>query len=250
VHAPPPMRRRRFISAEFPPLPGDKVRVAAVLLFLFAGPAAQAQISGNASLVSDYRLRGVSLSQGNPEAQLDLQYDSPRGWYAGGFASGAKLYDVATQEYVAYGGYAARLPTGLSWEAGASSAFFENASRYNYSEAFVGLSSDNFSGRIYLSPHYFDQKNRTAYAELNATFSLLENLRFLAHAGLLHQFSNSDQTSDAAISRFDYRIGLNAKIADWNVQLSWVALQTKPTEYPHYEDRNPRATVLSVSYSF
>ena len=52
---------------------------------------AGAQLTGTVSVVSDYRFRGVSLSQQKPAVQASIGYDDPSGWYGGVFASTAKL---------------------------------------------------------------------------------------------------------------------------------------------------------------
>ena len=64
--------------------------IAALSLALVASNVS-AQISGTASLVSNYRFRGISLSENKPAAQLGLTYDDVQGWYAGAFASTARF---------------------------------------------------------------------------------------------------------------------------------------------------------------
>jgi uncharacterized protein (TIGR02001 family) len=56
---------------------------------LAAGPV-KAQVDGSVSIVSDYRFRGASLSDGHPEPQVQLGYDGTGGWYVGGFAYSAE----------------------------------------------------------------------------------------------------------------------------------------------------------------
>jgi uncharacterized protein (TIGR02001 family) len=226
------------------------LRAAATLLFIASENAAIAQFSGNATLISDYRFRGVSLSQGNAEPQADLAYDSASGWYAGGLASGAKLESRQTEQFVTYGGYSRRISNGLSWESGASNSSFAQASAYSYGEAYVGLASENYSGRVYYSPSYYNLKARTIYAEVNAAYPLQDNVHLLGHFGVLHPVSGNDLSSSQSASRYDARLGVSARFADWAGQLAWVALQKKSTDYPGYEDRNPHAIVFSVSYSF
>jgi uncharacterized protein (TIGR02001 family) len=242
------MLPRQFINGLFPTTSSDTWRVALVLLLLTTTQGARAQISGDATLVSDYRYRGVSLSQGNPEAQLNVGYDHPDGWYAGGLLSGVKLDDHSTEQVVAYAGYSGQLLPGLSWDSGISSTSFLQTSDYNYKEIFIGATSENYSARIYYSPAYFDLNTRTIYAEFNALYPIQDDLQLLAHAGLLHAITANDESPSS--SRFDYRIGMNAKIVNWNVQLAWVALQKKSTEYPQYEDLHPHTFLLSASYSF
>jgi uncharacterized protein (TIGR02001 family) len=248
------MHRKSFIKRGFSNVPGDMFRVVVMLLFLAATNTVNAQVSGSATLVSDYRYRGVSLSQGMPEAQVDIGYDSPSGWYAGMLGSGVRLNDIRngvnTEQFVAYAGYAGKILSGLNWEVGASDERFIGNSAYDYLEEFVGLTSDHFNARIYFSPSYFDQDVRTVYAELNAAYSLQDHVQLLAHAGLLHPLEAANGFPSASASRYDGRIGVNAPFDNWNFQLAWVTLQKKTTLYPHYDDRNPHAVVLSISYSF
>jgi uncharacterized protein (TIGR02001 family) len=246
------MHRRSFIPSFFLNLQSGTLRATLMILLLVAANGAFAQVSGNATLVSDYRYRGVSLSQGKPEAQVDVGYDSSNGWYAGALASGVKLGYTDTEQFVAYAGYAGKFLSELNWEVGASDVHFAGKSEYNYVEEFAGLTSDHFNARIYLSPSYFDQETRTIYAELNAVYPFQDHFQLLAHIGLLHPLTGTvgSPSSSEVASRYDGRVGVNAKVADWNVQLAWVALQKRSTQFHYYDDRNPHAIVLSVSYSF
>lgn len=244
------MHRKRFISCGVSITISDVLSVAVAMFILLSGTEAWAQTSGSATIVSDYRYRGVSLSEGHSAAQINLGYDSPSGWYAGGFASSARLDYVNTEQLIAYAGYTSRLASGLSWEAGASNAFFLRASSYNYTEAFIGLTSDTFSGRVYFSPNYFGVNTRTLYAEINGEYPLRENLHLLAHIGFLHPLSGADGPASDIISRFDSRIGISASVGDWSTQLAWVTIEKSRNNYPRYEDRNPHALVLSIAYSF
>lgn len=224
--------------------------IAVAAPFLAVADTAVAQFSGAATLVSDYRYRGVSFSQGNPEAQLAVGYDSPAGWYAGGLTSGVNLDGTNSAQFVAYGGYSGRLSAASSWEVGASNSCFSRASLYDYKEAYVGLTSENFSGRVYYSPSYLNQQTRTVYGEFNASYALRENVDLLGHVGVLHALSDNDVTQSEPGSRFDGKVGISVRVADWVAELAGVALQKKAARYPGYEDRNPRAVVLSISYSF
>ena len=85
------------------------VVVAASALAMFGAPAAIAQdgptIEGNVALVSDYRFRGVSLSDETAAIQggFDLGFDS--GFYVGTWASSIENYGGSETEIDLYGGY-------------------------------------------------------------------------------------------------------------------------------------------------
>lgn len=218
------MPRKQFHNIGLCQLLCASLRAAAAWLCL-AG-VASAQVNGNLTVVSEYRYRGIALSQGKPVAQIELNYDSPGGWYAGALASGAQFDSGQAEQLLAYGGYVRRLTAGLSWDAGVSRASFAGAPDYNYSEVFIGLTSETYSGRMYFSPSYFDQQLRTLYAEINATYLLSGNFYLLAHCGLLYPLTGRDNFFQSA-SRYDGRLALSAKNGDWNTQLAWVWLQKK-----------------------
>ncbi len=99
-------------------------------LALVAGRAT-GQVSGSLSVVSDYRYRGVSLTNDKPAVQGSIAYDHENGWYGGVFASNAELYDQSRVLHsVLYAGFARRIRTDLSWDCGVSAATFSG--RYDY----------------------------------------------------------------------------------------------------------------------
>jgi uncharacterized protein (TIGR02001 family) len=223
-------------------------RIPLAILLLFACGAAWGQTSGSVSVVSNYLFRGISLSEGNPVPQVNLSYDSPAGWYAGGFASRIALEgNPGTAQLVGYAGYSRRWLNGLSWETGATATQYLQNTAEDYMEVFAGLGSEHFSGRVYASPNYLGQNVRSLYAELNADYPFLERFHLLAHVGYLRV----PPVSFATVStRFDSRVGISAGLRDWNFQLSWVAIERSSATYPYYTAPNPHAAVLSVSYSF
>jgi len=61
--------------------------LAAAALLPTLSPAAAQVVSGEAGIVSDYRYRGVSLSNGKPALQAGVELDGGAGFYLGGFGS-------------------------------------------------------------------------------------------------------------------------------------------------------------------
>lgn len=190
-----------------------------------------AQVGGSMSLVSDYRFRGLSLSDGRSVPQLSLAYDSPRNWYAGAFASPVVVKDGRRHaQLLAYTGYTSPLGSGLNGEAGVLRTAFPGVSDYAYTEVYVGVSAERFSGRLYFSPDYYSQGVRTLYAEANGSYPLLSWLQLVGHAGYL-----SAPSGDVARmpKRWDARLGIAAQVEAWNFQVAATAT------------RRERRTVLS-----
>jgi uncharacterized protein (TIGR02001 family) len=216
---------------------------------LLAAHPAHGQVSASVSLTSEYSARGVSLSDGRATPQLSIAYDTPRGWYAGAFAApGVALGELSSvTQLVAYAGYARRLASGLSWEAGASSTTFQHASEYNYREVFAGLASDRVSGRLYFAPAYYGYGGRVAYGELDGFHPLREHIRLSAHIGLLHGLSG---ITAQARDRIDLRLALGFDAGACNLQLAWLGSASLGRGPRRDFGRSPRSLALSASYSF
>jgi len=181
---------------------------------------AQASVSGSVSVVSDYRWRGYSLSDGRPAAQATLAYDHPSGAYAGLFVSSVRLgaeRETGIQG-LGYAGYSARLASGVSWDAGVSYSDFSRPSNYAYAEYHVGLAHVEWNARLSHAPRYFGQEYSASYAELNLTPWSDRDLAPLLHIGLLHS-PRPEYLGPRWI--WDGRIGLAYSFGLTTVQLSW-----------------------------
>ena len=226
---------------------------AAVLWLAFAAvTSVSAQISGTATLVSNYRVRGISLSENKPAAQLGIALDAADGWYAGAFASTVEFAISPGRELqtVPFIGYAWRAADGLSWEAGTDYSFFTGKARnYDYPEVYFGVASENLSGRLYYSSHYFGQNAGAIYAEANGTHSLLDRVRLLAHLGILRSTGGTNNYGWPE-HLFDGRVGLAADLDRFNVQLSWVATSSTTAAYATTGVRSRNGPLLTFSLLF
>ena len=226
----------------------------ALAITLLPPPFALAQVSGSASLLSDYRFRGVSLSDEKPAVQLGLAYDDPSGIYGGVFASSTAFRFTSGRglQLVSYLGYAHRLPSGAAWEAGAEYASFTTPNGWDYPEAYVGAAWRDVSARSYYAPRYFGVDSDTLYAELNATRPLVAGMQLLAHAGLLRYTTREfypGYVEYVRRSRWDARLGVGTELQAFSVQLSWVAREAESTGYTVGE-RHRNTVLLSVSRAF
>lgn len=215
-------------------------RMFALVLALASGWAS-AQATYSASLTSDYRYRGLSLSEGQAAAGVAVNIDTLSGLYAGASLVRARfIYTPVDLQMMAYAGYARRIGTNLSWDAGITETRYSGARRYNYRELHAGISGERYSARVYMSPHYFGIGTRSVYAEVNGSHPLTGNLDLVGHVGQLLR----------PASRTDVRVGLNAAMDEWTVQLAWVATRDKPPLYPFLYMPHARRLVLSTSRVF
>ena len=129
-----PGRRQAGTSHETP-LKGAKMRIStitfgALLLAASAAPAfAQdtappkpVTVTGNVTLVSDYRFRGITQSNGDGAAQATLNVNHSSGFYVGTFVSTiddkVSLPGYGGAEVDLYGGFTKTLKSGIGFDAG------------------------------------------------------------------------------------------------------------------------------------
>lgn len=208
-----------------------------------------AEVSGSLALISDYRFRGVSLSDEKPAAQLGLAYDHPRGWYTGALLSSVQFANQSRRtQLLPYLGYV-QVRSGFNWEVGADYYTFSDNHDYDYPEVYFGITSNHISGRIYYARDYFGQKSNALYLEINDARPFIDRLNLLCHVGVLRP-TGSGGTSPSSHHRYDLRAGLGIDVHSVNVQLAWVATDNTDTSYSVNEYRNRNTLVLSLSRSF
>lgn len=228
------------------------MRGAATLLFCVLASGVSAQISGTASIVSDYRYRGITLSDEKPAAQIGLAYDNPLGWYAGVFGSTVRLAPPAGPgvQAIVFGGYAARLDSGFSMEAGGDYSVFTGASGYNYGEIYLGVARENLSARIYYSDRYFGQRVDAWYGEINAVQPLVDRIQLLAHVGFLSTHSHYPYGAQINQHVVDGRVGIGADFDLFHAELAWVGISTAYVAYGITGSSSPNTVVLTISRQF
>jgi uncharacterized protein (TIGR02001 family) len=154
-----------------------------------ASDSVRAQVSGQIALVSDYRWRGVSLTDEAPALQGSLSYDHASGLFAGLFGSNVELRPgnggLGVQ---AFGGYARRWRDDAAWDVGAVGYKFprsEQGRSYDYLEAFAGVTVEQFGARMYVSNDYYGNGHRSAYATASLGLPLTPWLTLGVHVGVL-----------------------------------------------------------------
>jgi len=233
----------------------------AIALSAWLSIPAHAQWSTTVAVDSDYRYRGVSLSDSRPSARITLNYDAPQSWYAGASASRVELiHGEPYEQLLGYGGYVTRADDGHRFEIGATYSHFTGDSTYDYAEVYAGVLADRWSARLYYAPDYFGRHSQSAYVELNAHHLLNDNLRLFAHGGALvpltgasnsgGAFANAAASNGSASkTRLDLRVGAGAALRDWDLQLAWVTTSSGGP-YPAIYSGRRSAFVASASYSF
>jgi uncharacterized protein (TIGR02001 family) len=230
-----------------------RIRRACLTSLLLAGSAlsAHAQLSGSLGLLSDYRYRGLSLSDGQPAVQASVAYDYPSGWYAGLFGATVRLPEQSgvQLQLLSYLGYARALRPGLSWDAGAAYVAFTGGG-YAYPDLYVGVGSERLSLRVHYDFDYFGQQRDALYVETNAVHPLTEHLQLIAHLGLLRLNPGGSTSDDPNALQLDFQLGIGIDLRVVNVRLTWEGTNRASSLYTFADSRFRPALVLGVSHAF
>ena len=183
-------------------------------------PEPDFEISGNFSLVSDYRFRGVTQTGEKPAVQGGFDFSHKSGVYLGTWASNVSQWANAggSMEIDLYGGYRGTLPTGdIGYDIGIIEYQYpgNNANPGNGSrEWFVGFSKGPISYKFSRTTgNWFginSDSSGSTYHDLNANFELNDQVTLAAHIGRqdikgTHTF-NPDFT--------DYSVGISVALPD------------------------------------
>jgi uncharacterized protein (TIGR02001 family) len=183
---------------------------------------ASAQVAVEAALQTDFRVRGYSISGGEPAASLSLSYDDVSGAYLGASVIGT-VYDGEPEllGIQASAGYAVRLTPTVSIDGGlAKTRYFRGygARRgYDYTEVYAGIALPAVSARISYSPDYYSNGTQTLYAEATAGFEPAPDWFLNAHAGVLTYLDAPPP--DTARRSHDWRLGASRQFGANGVHL-------------------------------
>jgi len=181
-----------------------------IALALSAGfvASAQAQLTGNLGLTSDYRFRGVSQTQNAPAVQGGIDYAHKSGFYVGNWNSSvsSQVYtNGAGVESDLYAGYKKEIFKGISIDIGSYNYFYPRAttsaatgSNFDTYEGFVGLGYKDIISAKYsqtLGNGYFGTANArgTSYTQIDGKLPVpkVKNLAVVAHYGMTNVANSS-----------------------------------------------------------
>ena len=208
-----------------------------------------AQWSASVAVDSDYRFRGVSLSDSGPGLRAAVNYDAQNRCYGGASATRVELArgDPYAQ-LLGYAGCVIAANAGRPFELGATFSHFTGDSSYDFAEAYVGLLGERWSGRLYLAPDYFGRHVSTAYAELDSHVSVNEAVRLFGHLGAVVRIGGRSG-DDASRTRVDVRLGAGWVLHELDLQIAWVGA-SRGGPYPAVYSKRRAAWVAGVSYPF
>ena len=233
--------------------------LAIVAMALITATAAQAQITGNLGLTSDYRFRGVSQTQNAPAVQGGIDYNHVSGLYIGNWNSSvsSQMYtNGAGVESDVFAGFRKQVFGNFVVDVGSYNYFYPRAGTngsFDTNEIFAGIGYKELITVKYshaLSDYFGTANSKNSfYVQADAAIPLARNLQLVAHIG------HTNVANSSSLDYTDYNVGLGYDLKGWNLAAKYYINDNKTSTFMTantvggqklYKD----ALVFSVAKSF
>lgn len=168
---------------------------------------AQSPMSWEIGVVSDYRFRGVSQTDGKPTLQGGVTVEAAAGWYLGGWASGVDFGAGAPRLEVDWAaGYARDLGESVALDVSFNRYSYPGASALDYNEWIASLTvSDDYGLTFGYSNDVWNTGTTGLYCAAEAQWALPNALRLSAGIGR-NVFRDSAATGVRSYTDWNIRI--------------------------------------------
>jgi uncharacterized protein (TIGR02001 family) len=234
-----------------------------------AAPAAS-PITGNLTLTSDYRFRGISQSYKQPAVQGGLDWAHDSGFYLGNWnssVSGNQYPNGASLEMDFYGGYKFPIGKDVTLDVGALYYYYPAAyyngfggqkPKYDNFELYFGGVMGPFSAKLFYAISDFfgldettggKSSNGSYYVDLNYSTEILPKLTLGAHLGY------QSVKNYSSLSYTDYKIGVTYDWSGWLLGAAFVGTNAEKTPYTVFDAQGSKfignnTVVLSIGKTF
>jgi uncharacterized protein (TIGR02001 family) len=193
-----------------------KILLASLIMAAFGSAHAQvAGLSGNLSLTTDYRFRGISQTQNGAAVQGGVDYAHKSGFYVGNWNSSvsSELFPTSAGiESDLYLGFKKEVYKGLTIDVGTMNYVYSRASSFGTSEIYAGVGYGPVSVKVSQSlSNYFGVANSVGsrYYQADLAQPVTSKITLGAHVGRTYV---NDSTS---LDYTDYRVGASYDAAGW-----------------------------------
>ena len=231
-------------------------------LTMLAAFAASAQVTGNMTITSDYRFRGVSQTQNAPAIQGGIDYANVNGVYVGNWNSSvsSQLYtNGAGMESDLYAGSKKEVMKDVTVDVGSMNYFYPRATNstsstnFDTNELYAGVSYKDLVAAKYSQSlsNYFGTANskNSSYTQVDFTMPVAGKVVAVAHAG------RTNVHNSASLNYTDYNAGVMYDLQGWTVAAKYYTNTSKGSGFESGNTVNSQKlyrdmTVVSVSKSF
>lgn len=242
-----------------------------------AAPASPHTLTGNITLATDYRFRGISQTFRAPTLQGGFDYSHSSGFYLGNWnsnVSGNQFNNGAGLEMDVYGGYKWEVAKDVTADVGLLYYYYPGAeigatgTKYNNGEIYLGGSwkwlsvkysyglTDFFglngttSGAVFGLAANGDSKG-SGYLDITGNWEIADKTTFTAHIG------RQTVKNYGAASYTDYKLGIARDFGFATVGLALIGTNANAAQYTitstsgtSIKDVSRPSAVLSVSKTF
>jgi uncharacterized protein (TIGR02001 family) len=218
-------------------------------------------LSGNGTIVNDYRFRGYSQTDFRPAAQLGLDLTHSSGFYLGNWNSNvsSSLYNGGNLEMDFYGGWRGDIGHGFSLDVGALHYYYPGSDspkggNYNNTDLYVGTTYGPFTLKYSYTPGDFfstPDSHGTWYLDGSANFDLGDGWGLIAHVGYQKLKNQVNNSGDSISGYTDYKLGVTKDVKGWVFGLAAVGAASDDwynTKYNHPAGR--LGVIASVQKTF
>lgn len=245
-----------------------KLIIAVAVMGAFAGSMAHAEeatpehsFTGNLSVVSDYRFRGISQTFKQPAVQGGFDYAHSSGFYVGNWNSNVSnvSFTDGSIEMDLYGGYKFNITPDVAADVGVLYYYYPGAQviggkKYNTTEVYGSVSYKWLTAKYShtVSDYFSIQDTKgSGYLELNANFEVADKTTLGLHVG--HQKVRHNGNLDYT----DYKVSLARDFGFATIGLAVVSTNASDSLYTYPNAAGTKSknlgntgAVLSISKAF
>jgi uncharacterized protein (TIGR02001 family) len=194
-------------------------------------------LSGSLTMATDYRFRGVSMSNRDPAIQGALTFSHKSGAYLSLWASNADVGAGGNVEADFFVGYILPLTEKSFLDINYADVnypgtikefhtdFSEFGVNYNHSDLMIG--GDYFTAGVFYSPEFAFKSGTEIYLNTSYKFPVYKNIKLVSSLGYTklednEQFAKAFGGDGQQDDYFDYKIGLGAEVLGLNSELVWI----------------------------
>ena len=208
---------------------------AALVVTALAGVVteANAEISANVALTSDYRFRGISQSNENIALQGGLDYGFTNGFYLGTWGSSVNFDSDevfnGSLELDFYGGWGTEIGENSTIDLGYIYYSYPGDDGKvigNYQEIYANYGWRDLTLGVAYSDDYYGDSGGFWYLQANYDWGFAEDWTLALHVGY-NDFSDDVFLSSDKGHYTDYSVGLTWNVVGVDLGLSWVGTNLK-----------------------
>jgi uncharacterized protein (TIGR02001 family) len=225
------------------------VAAALCVAMMTAGPA-RADAGAGIALLSDYRFRGVSLSDNGPAAQAHVDLSHESGIFAGALVATVRPGYAGAESGISlqgYAGYSGTVAGDVSWSTGIAGYTFPSSKEgsTDYAEWFGRMSRNDLRAGVFLSQSYFGSGASSVYLELSGSHEINDVVSLALHLGWLATASaGAGYSRYAGIQRLDGRFGMIVDLRYATAELSIVGASSHGDDCRPHSLCSPAAVVI------